>query len=109
MRGYEGVLPIIVPPDGTLRKRPRKSGHPSFSQKIGVDKVKSFLLKDGIEEFENLPADKFIIPIYYHENFLGFTVIQSSLTNVSHRLLSLLIDDDLVPLFGEDLLVLKDF
>ena len=92
--GDKGVLSIVVVCDDSLGEGPRVSSCSCHRcQKVGVHEVQSFLLKVGIEQFEHLSSDEFVIAVDDHEDVIGFAVVVGGEAQVVHGSHLLLISD----------------
>ena len=94
MTYHKGRTTIAVLIHRCLTERTGITNRSPDRNEVSVDHPHILSTENGVEMFENLPANELIVAINNHENFIGFTEFVSSPVEIRHRHLPLLVDDD---------------
>ena len=94
MTYHKGRSTVTVFVNGSLTKRTRIPNRPSNRNEVGVGNPNILTAENGVEMFENLSANEFIIPINNHVDFIGLAEVVCSPVQIGHGHFSLLVDDN---------------
>ena len=108
MTSHERVFAVSVATHYFFGKWPRITYIPAYGQKVTVDKPCIPLLKDRIEELQNLPTDQLIITIDYQENLLRPAEMFGRHTQIWHGPHLMWIYDQFEPFSRDFCLVLHE-
>ena len=72
-------------------------GQTFADDEVGVYEPGLLFLEGGIEHFEHLSADQFVIAVDYHQHLIAIAVLHPRLSDIPHRVRFLLVSHHFIP------------